>query len=155
MKALESRSLPPDCNDTKWWCMNLQILVQLKLLSTWKMFWAHEVPGGTHSSVTHVTFCFIVTFLWIRFYFEFFYHYINSKMLLGKPNGNTICCTCALGVFTTQRSLLTFIISVQRKNTDGKINLLFLSLSNPKHTNTSSVQPRSRRRREAWSTRLL
>lgn len=49
-------------------------------------------------------------------------------MLLGEPNGNTICCICCvLGMFTTQRTLLTFIISVQRKNTDGK-NKHFISL---------------------------
>lgn len=52
-------------------------------------------------------------------------------MLLGDPNGNTFCCTCCvLRMFAIHRTLVNFIISVQRKKekTDTKINILFLSL---------------------------
>lgn len=50
-------------------------------------------------------------------------------MLLGDPNGNTFCCTCCvLRMFAIHRTLVNFIISVQRKKekTDTKINILFL-----------------------------
>lgn len=80
------------------------------------MFWAHVVTGGgTRSSVTRITVVSLFASHILILIFFFFYHYIDSKMLLGEPNGNTICCTCVLGVFTTQRTLLNFVISVQRK----------------------------------------
>lgn len=94
--------------------MNLQTFVRSKLLSTWKMFWAHVVTGGgTHSSVTLVT----VISLFVNHILILIFFFITTLIpnVLGEPNGNTICCTCVLEVFTTQRTLLNFVISVQRK----------------------------------------
>lgn len=58
--------------------------------------WPEEHIILLHSSLL-ICFCFF-------FLNQNFYHYVDSELLLGKPNESSVCCTLCSRVFTSQDS---------------------------------------------------
>lgn len=111
-EALQSHS-PPTTVSTLNNGLITCSLTSSKILSTCKVCW------GSHGDQKNILICY-THYCYINIYFLFcesnFYHYDDSKLLLGKPNRNSVCCTCVLGVFTPRGRCWNFIINVQRRN---------------------------------------